>query len=340
MTALTPRIWVALAAAAALTWGAAGGRAAADPPSAAAPRPVTIVKGEWVDAERGRAIPYKLYLPGGSGPFPVVVHSHGLGGSRDGSTYINEALAREGIAVFAIQHPGSDSGILTPEMVGATRQGRLALPPGAAEGRFGDAPFAIDQIAAMNAEGPYKGRFNLRRLGMAGHSFGALSTLVAVGQSLPVVDQKFRDPRIRAAIVYSPNKPRQGDAKKVFARIDTPILHFTGTADRTPLDLEATPWERTIPFQSITGADQYLIVLHGGDHGVFGGRIGGGGLNRPSDPGHIAVIKEESIRFWRAWLLDDAAASAQLCDLPTRVAAQADGYVKAQRCGPPTPLPR
>jgi predicted dienelactone hydrolase len=351
MTAFSPRTWVAFAAAA-LAWSAAGGCAAAVPPTAAAVTAaavsapaaatyeVTIVKGEWVDAKRGRTIPYKLYLPSGPGPFPVVVHSHGLGGSREGSTFINEALAREGIAVFAIQHPGSDSGILDPETVGAARQGRLQLPPGAAEGRFGDLPFALDQITALNADGPYKGRFNLQRIGMAGHSFGALSTLIAVGQSLPLVDQRFRDPRIRAAIVYSPNKPRQGEAKAVFAKVNTPILHFTGTKDVSPLDLEETPWERTIPFQTITGADQFLIVLHDGDHGVFGGRIGRGGLNKPTDPAHVAVINAESIRFWRAWLLDDPAASAQLCDIPSRVAAEADGYVKASRCGAPTPLPR
>ncbi|NBB15182.1 hypothetical protein GVN21_07415 [Caulobacter sp. SLTY] len=346
MATYSPRTWVAFAAAGALALSAVGGCAAAAPPSVTAmaavatPHEVTIVKGEWVDAKRGRTIPYKLYLPSGAGPFPVVVHSHGLGGSREGSTYINEALAREGIAVFAIQHPGSDSSILNPETIGASRQGRLQLPPGAAEGRFGDLPFALDQITALNAEGPYKGRFNLARIGMAGHSFGALSTLIAVGQSLPVVDQQYRDPRIRAAIVYSPNKPRQGEAGPAFAKVKTPILHFTGTKDSTPLDLEKTPWERTIPFQTITGADQFLIVLHEGDHGVFGGRLGGGGLNKPTDAAHTAVIKAESIVFWRAWLLDDAAASAQLCDIPTRVAAQADGYVKAQRCGAPTPLPQ
>jgi predicted dienelactone hydrolase len=38
------------------------------------------------DEKRGHDIPLKIYHPGGgAGPFPVVVFSHGLGGSREGS---------------------------------------------------------------------------------------------------------------------------------------------------------------------------------------------------------------------------------------------------------------
>jgi dienelactone hydrolase len=311
------------------------------PAPAPSPGKVSIVLGEWTDPARGgRIVPYKLYLPAGAGPFPVVVHSHGLGGSREGSSYIAKAVAEEGIAVFAIQHAGSDSGILNRETIAATRQGNLRLAPDAAEQRFRDLPFALDQITAMNAAGPYRGRFNLSRIGMSGHSFGALSTLAAVGQSMPGVGPAFREPRIRAAIVYSPNKPRQGEAGPAFAGVATPILHFTGTADVSPVDLEKTPWERTIPFQTINGPDQYLIVLEGGDHGIFGGRLAGGGLNRPTDPGHVAVILAETTRFWRAWLLDDAGANSDLCAIPTRVAPVAAGYTKAAHCGPPTPLPR
>jgi predicted dienelactone hydrolase len=330
---------------AALVLGAAAcasaGAAADVAPVAAKAGEVQVILGEWTDPARaGRKVPYKLYLPAGAGPFPVVVHSHGLGGSREASPYIAQAVAQAGIAVFAIQHAGSDSGILTRETIAATRQGNLRLAPDAAEQRFRDLPFAIDQITAMNSAGVLKGRFNLARIGMSGHSFGALSTLVAVGQSLPVVDQALKEPRLRAAIVYSPNKPRQGDASAAFAKVDTPILHFTGTKDVSPVDLEKTPWERTIPFQTISGPDQYLIVLHDGDHGVFGGRLAGGGLNRPTDAAHVKVIVAETVRYWRAWLLDDAGANAELCQIPTRVAAEADGYAKAKHCGAPTPLPQ
>ena len=53
------------------------------PPSASLE--VEVIKLEWQDKSRDRVVPVKLYFPKtGSGPFPVIVFSHGLGGSREG----------------------------------------------------------------------------------------------------------------------------------------------------------------------------------------------------------------------------------------------------------------
>ena len=42
---------------------------------------VSVIQYEWQDAKRNRAVPAKVYYPKeGSGPFPVIVFSHGLGG--------------------------------------------------------------------------------------------------------------------------------------------------------------------------------------------------------------------------------------------------------------------
>lgn len=85
---------------------------------------VEIVYGEWVDPARGgRIVPYKAYVPAGPGPFPTVLHSHGLGGSREASAYILEPLATAGFLVVALQHPGSDSGLLSGAGRGMRRRG-------------------------------------------------------------------------------------------------------------------------------------------------------------------------------------------------------------------------
>lgn len=338
-----PRLTAALCGAAALLSSAciADGAEPARPAAAVspAPRAVEVIYGEWTDAARGgRAVPYKLYLPEGTGPFPLIVHSHGLGGSREGSTFILEAVARAGFVVVALQHPGSDTSIVGGILRGRPEQSMAAMPADAAENRFRDLPFALDQLAAANAAGPLKGKLDLTRIGMSGHSFGALSTLVALGQRLPGEPPGLREPRIRAAIVYSPNKARQGDQKTVFDAIATPILHFTGTEDQTPLDLEKTPWGRTTPFQEIGGADQFLLVLREGDHGIYSGRRQAMGRPKATDAAHAALIVDMTILFWRAYLRDDAAAAAALCGLPTAAPGIADGYLKAPRCGPPTPI--
>lgn len=312
-------------------------------PAAAVASKVEVRYGEWTDPARGgRVIPYKLYIPAGAGPFPVVVHSHGLGGNRDASTYILQAVAEAGLIVVTLQHAGSDTGLLQgggPSIneAAVVAAGRAGMTSEAARGRYGDLPFALDQLGA---DPMLKGRADLTRIGMSGHSYGALSTLTAVGQRLPAMpnNTEFADPRIKAAIAYSPNKPRGDDPRLAFARVKTPMLHFTGTEDVTPFDLEKNAFKRTTPFQAIQGADQYLIILDGADHGVFGGRRALMGRLRPSGPPQMEIIKAETVLFWRAYLKDDAAARARLCDLPRRLDPAGEGYVKAPRCGPPTPI--
>lgn len=341
MRSVRPLCSVALSIAVAFAWGAGGCAAAGPPPAAVAQAAVVVSRGEWIDPARdGRIVPYKLYMPVGAGPFPVVIHSHGLGGSRETSTYILEAVAAAGFAVVAIQHPGSDTSILPAGNLQRVTAADLKMAPGAAANRFADLPFVVKELDRMNAEGVLKGRLDMNRLGMSGHSFGALSTLVAVGQSLGgVATPELREPRIVAAIVYSPNRPRNAEAGPALAGISTPMLHFTGTEDSSPIDLEKTPWERTIPFQTITGADQFLVYLTGGDHRVFSGRRLVARQLKPSDPEHMRLIVENTVLFWRAYLQGDPAALSALCDLPTRVQTAARGFVKARRCGTPTPLP-
>lgn len=300
---------------------------------------ITVLRAEWHDAARDRAVPVKLYIPVGPGPFPAVIHSHGLGGSREGSTVILEQVARAGFLVVALQHPGSDTSLLGDGRGPLTAR-RDPVGAEAAVQRYRDIPFAVRELAKINsADGPLRGRLDLARIGMSGHSFGALTTLVALGQNVPRAPVgAFREPRIVAAIVYSPNAPRNESPETAFRGISAPILHFTGTEDHTPLDREATPWGRTIPFQYIEGADQFLVVINGGDHALFSGRRTAEGRPRPSDPAHLRLIIAETIRFWRAYLLRDQQASAELCGLPARTAELADSYVKTTRCGRPTAI--
>lgn len=312
-------------------------------PLAARAVEVEVVYGEWTDPARdGRVTPYKLYVPKTGGPYPVVVHSHGLAGNREAASNVMQAVAEAGYVVVTLQHAGSDSGLLkglqrpiTEASIVAT--GRTGMSAEAARGRYGDVSFAIDQLAKTPA---LTGKVDLAHIGMSGHSYGALTTLTVVGQRLPALpnDTRFVEPRIKAAIAYSPNKPRGDDPKAAFARIRTPILHFTGTADVTPFDLEKNPFERTTPYQAISGADQYLIILDGADHALFGGRRQGMGQPKPSDAAQVEIVKAETIRFWDAYLKGDKAAQASLCDLPKRIDPAGDGYVKAPRCGPPTPI--
>jgi predicted dienelactone hydrolase len=53
------------------------------------------------DAARNRDIPVRIYLPVNGKPEPVVLFSHGLGGSRAGGEYLGEQWAARGYAATA-----------------------------------------------------------------------------------------------------------------------------------------------------------------------------------------------------------------------------------------------
>ncbi|MFT3809242.1 MAG: hypothetical protein QM698_04940 [Micropepsaceae bacterium] len=295
-------------------------------PAAAAPRKdrpgpekVGILTGEWIDPARdGRAVPYKIYYPvTASGPRPVVVFSHGLGGSREGGAYLGEHLASWGYVAVHIQHPGSDESVwrdLTGRDEIVKKLAAAARDIDVIRGRFEDVPFALDRLQQMNASGPLAGRIDMTRLGMSGHSFGAVSTLTAAGQALRLAGLRFKEPRFKAAIAYSPNKPQgRADLNEVYDSITIPILHFTGTNDMNPLNPDQPASDRTIPFRHIPAPGQYLVVLDGGDHMVFGGE---GAKRRGRDDSNDAafhrLIAEMSVNFWDAYLMGDAEALAWL----------------------------
>src|SRR5579863_6163408 len=73
---------------------------------------VGIIRYEWQDASRDREVPVKIYYPtNGAGPFPVIIFSHGLGGSREGYAYLGEDWVAHGYVSVHVQHHGSDQGI-------------------------------------------------------------------------------------------------------------------------------------------------------------------------------------------------------------------------------------
>ena len=79
--------------------------------------------------------------------------------------------------------------------------------------RAKDVPAALDQLERWNATPghPLAGRLDGKRIGMAGHSFGAVTTQAVSGQVALGGAVSWTDPRIRAAIALSPSLPRRGD---------------------------------------------------------------------------------------------------------------------------------
>lgn len=277
-----------------------------------------IVPGTFRDRARGRLVPFKMYMPAppprgaAPDPAPVVIFSHGLGGSRDAAPYLGHALARAGYFGVFIQHPGTDSslldGIETPQEI----QARLAMAvmvPGNMLERFSDLPFVLDQLEKMNASSTLAGRLDLTRIGMIGHSYGARGTMAAAGQAFGFHGTRFKEPRIKVGVPLSPNVtvgPGQS-LTGLYDAIDIPLLHVTGSGDGMMGDVDFDPLSRTIPYRTITAPDQYLLVLDGASHSTFSGRVDDG------DGGEVQeVIALLVVLFLNAHLRGDAAARDEL----------------------------
>jgi predicted dienelactone hydrolase len=70
-----------------------------------------VIEFDWVDAARSRAVPVRLYWPHAATPgakVPLVLFSHGIGGSRRGYSYLGQHWATHGYASLHVQHVGSD----------------------------------------------------------------------------------------------------------------------------------------------------------------------------------------------------------------------------------------
>src|SRR5450755_2938173 len=87
-------------------WGSGYDPLAVDPHFQAQRRDLSVR-----DAVRNRDIPVRIYLPPNEKPAPVVLFSHGLGGSRAGSEFLGEQWAARGYLAVFVQHPGSDEAV-------------------------------------------------------------------------------------------------------------------------------------------------------------------------------------------------------------------------------------
>ncbi len=264
------------------------------------------------DKSRSREIPIRVYLPTEKGTAPVVLFSHGLGGNRDGSPYLGKHWAARGYVAVFLQHPGSDDSVWKdvtllerlPAMRKAANAENFML-------RAKDVPAVIDQLERWNKEKehPLKGRMDLKRIGISGHSFGAVTTQALSGQ-LFLGRTTFTDPRIKAAAAMSPSAAKGANANRTFGKVAIPWLLMTGTNDVAIIgdaDLES----RLAVFPALPAGNKYELVLDKATHMAFSEReipI----PNLPRNPNHHVAILAITTAFWDAFLQEDSVARAWL----------------------------
>ncbi len=286
---------------------------------------VADLKLDWHDPQRDRAVPVKIYFPKeGAGPFPVILFSHGLGGSRDGYEYLGRHWAGCGYVSVHLQHLGSDDRVWKdlPPAERAKAMQRAAANLSNALNRPPDGQFAIDQVEKLNADktSPLKGRLDLKAIAIAGHSFGGYTTLALAGQTfvLPLgLTKHYDEPRIKAAIQMSAPAPaNRRELDQTFASITIPVMHLTGTKDFLEMLPQTTAADRRIPFDHMNHAETCLVIFNDGDHMIFSGRERS--LAAPEklaqDARFQKLICAGTTAFWDAYLKGNTAAKKWLLD--------------------------
>ncbi len=227
-----------------------------------------------------------------AGKLPLVVMSHGLGGTADQFGWVAPELARRGYLVLAVNHPGNNAlEPYTPE--GALLWGERAL----------DVSNALDGLLADPTYGPH---VDSGRIGALGYSIGGETVLALAGARIdqpaffdfclahPAQDtcrvpsivstqsaegllaavrsssadalahagDSYRDGRIRAVFAIAP-AAGQAFNRSSFDYVNVPVTMVAGAADRVaPPETNAERFAAWLPSAKVA-------VLKGVGHYTF-----------------------------------------------------------------------
>ena len=240
---------------------------------------------DWFDEDRERAVPIRLYQPCEAtaiAPVPLIIFSHGIGGSRLGYSYLGRYWASHGLASLHVQHVGSDRSIWFGNPFNLVSRLQEAAQAKEALNRVYDLRFALTRFL----NDPLGQTIRSNQIIAAGHSYGANTTLLASGarvsqDNIPV---DLSDARITAAIVISaPRFFGQKAVNSILQPVILPTLHITSTEDniQIPGYFSGYP-DRLAIFEAIGSKRKALAVFEGGSHSMFTDRslTGGAVLNQ------------------------------------------------------------
>ncbi len=298
---------------------------------------VVTTDATWRDAARNRDVPVRILLPLShkvastkvafptltsitprlSESYPVILFSHGLGGSREGGETWGKHWASHGYIVLHMQHEGSDEAVWkSSKPMERLNKLKAAANLENTKLRIGDVAFVIDEIIRQNKEKTAMWvNADVNKIGMSGHSFGAQTTLAVSGQqaSVPGIPLML-NAHIKAAIAFSPNARSKQGLDKQFAGITLPFFSITGTKDGSVLLNDGTtPETRLLPYQNMPAGEKYLAVFKDGDHMVFGGHMLSGRRAETARDREIQLeVKAATLAFWDSTLKQDVAAKKWL----------------------------
>lgn len=264
--------------------------------------------------ERGDDLQVRVSAPVTGSALPVVVFSHGFGGSLDKYAPLADFWAAHGFVVVQPTHLDSRTLAVTPDDPRYANIWHV---------RIDDLTRVIDDLDTLVAAVPgLAGRVDVDRIAVAGHSWGAqtASTLLGAGVLDPsgVPGEDFADKRVTAGVLLS--LTGTGESLSPFAAenfsfmrpdfsgLTTPALIVTGDSDQSQLSTRGPDWFTDAYFMS-PGA-QHLLTLFGGEHSL-GGIVGyNSSETTDENPERVALIQRMTTAYLRTALAVDAGSFA------------------------------
>lgn len=232
---------------------------------------------DLIDQARNRKVPIKVHLPIGKDAFPLIIFSHGGGGSWDANFAQAQHLASHGYVILALEHIGSNTKVMKSSFKIFKNIIKMTKDREEVLGRPEDVTFAINQAKFWNkTDRRFLSKFNLERVGVFGNSFGAYTSLVVAGAK-PALN--WLDPPglglapdlsnrlVDCAVALSPHGPGEPFfVEESYRSIKIPILAITGSKDS---QYNSSAENRIRGFQLWPPGGKYFIWLENADHMAF-----------------------------------------------------------------------
>ncbi|HYI10184.1 MAG TPA: alpha/beta fold hydrolase [Thermoanaerobaculia bacterium] len=234
--------------------------------------PVGVIPEEvFRDTQRNKDIPFSIHYPTRSGPHPLILFSHGFGGSYRTYVALTSYWASQGYVVIAPSHADS----------GRRRDVRRAediwesQTPADWRERVRDLTLFLDSLDELERRyTELQGKIDRTKVAVGGHSYGAFTAMLIGGTRTFPGATAYADPRVKAVLAMSPQGPSdvRGLTAESWNELRIPALFMTGGMDRGVTETETPEWRRQA-YELSPAGDKWLIVLEGARHGSFTGRI-------------------------------------------------------------------
>ena len=225
------------------------------------------------DPLTNRDIGLRVRSPAGEGRAGLILYSPGIGCGLSAGQAWCEAWQEAGFFVVTLDHPVTGSRLWDTD--GTTLHENLARALAVAQYglRVADCSHVISLCLTTQE---IAGRVDPQRIGVAGHSFGALTVQSIAGQRLG--GQDVSDSRVRAAIAFSPGALSAERARSM-ASVHIPFFCVTGDHDsfvtigsgKDAMVLGTALANRLAVFDNLPPGNRQLLVLSRADHMTFAG---------------------------------------------------------------------